>query len=470
MHKVPGLAQLDEFFRQFYREPNVLTYDPFSDLTFIYGDHFQDLIDYLKGTRAYQAVNGKTIAMLIHERQHYIDFNHSPVGLREIKSFDDRVNGLAGYVEHMALSGDKGAIDPNLRLAPLGLFYDTHLNRAATEVFQEKINPQMVVGLQSAVSAIWHPNPQPVLDRIEVEFTSPGDGSRLVTITVSPKSIFELSALGAQFNWRWSVGQSECGNQQEFDEYVGRLEEELFMLVHDFSQPDYIGAFHASHAVFRKNTPPNCTNFPLIWSLMYGGALARAALYICGTDNINEMRWHPNVVGRWGNTQEVLSRLDDRLIAVFYNLAWQSQSVSPIPTKTPADWVEEVLQYVGLTDTRHVLRTSTHTMHRIGNGIDEKTSAGKYFIDRIFRGIQLIDQSVEGESVDLGSLMFFDHIHPIDWGFQVTNEGQPVLIRPPKASNDEVEMRVNRGLSVWVMQAAIKNMRSGVLNCNPPND
>lgn len=86
-------------------------------------------------------------------------------------------------------------------------------------------------------------------------------------IGVSENSIYELSALSAEF--------SQAMVQDASEKNIISLEKQLYMLMHDFTKPEYIGGLHAAHIALRP-----CR---LLDSLFFGGLIAHISIMIAET-------------------------------------------------------------------------------------------------------------------------------------------------------------------------------------------
>ena len=466
MGQIKGLGQLEAIFKQCTNTSNMLLYDPVCNLAFIYGEKFKDLVLYLCGKISYTSLTTSTTGLIIHERQHYLDLCHTVYGMKEIQLFYRIIKRLARKVEQHA-QGSMHKPD-NLDYRDLMLFYESHLNRSKVERFGEQKRPTQALGYHAEVGQIWQLNPEVKFEKVEIEFVEPINQTKIAKITVAEKSIVELSALGAEYQWKKDVGFMSAKNEADKDTVFKQLEDELFMMVHDFHKPNYVAAFHAAHISLQQSASGFPGNFPLLRSVIFGGMIARLAIHVVGTSSAKLMKWNDEFLAYAGNA-DIARLLSGNLCAVFYNIILNARNITITPELTSQDWLNQVIYESELGSIQKILLSGSDEIARMHSNIKlSQEKADDFFLKRLLDGQKfLIEASHKiSERNEPEWLMFFGQVHPINWIVPLTNIGQPVLVQGPSISDEEADARVVRGLTAWGTRAIIKRIVQEVESAN----
>ena len=451
MGTIPHLNDLETVFRALHPADDVLVYDAVCDLTFVYGERFRPLVAYLTGEVPYSALPGDLASLIIHERQHYLDLSFSCFGLLQTTQFDATVRRVNADFEHVAATGRR----PPGGLSPLALFWESHLQRTKVELYDPDFDPLVVIGLRGEPQVEWDLTPSPHLKRILVEFSDPMRGTKVGWVSLSDRSIVELSALGSEYLWRWTA-ENDGASEEARGRFFDAVEEELFMLFHDFGQPDYMAAFHVAHQQLQRAPSGVRGNFPLLWSTVFGGSVARVAIQIMHTPSLSQMKWHDSLGAFFDDAEAALEQLGSRLTVVFYNLMLFGAEVPLGSSPDPGPWLRELLIRANLGDLGTLLGTSGRTL-RI---LRDRVQADRPFMrSRVARAAKTVDRAASrlksSDRPDL--LLLLEEVHPIDWIVPLTRLAQgTVLIQPEWVDQDEAGLRVARALDVWFARAAMK--------------
>src|SRR5580658_5239097 len=130
--EIPGINDLETAFLDFYGTGDTLVYDDLSDITFIYGSSFRDLIKYLSGEIRYDVLPLDITALLVHERQHFIDLCHTPYGFRQMLRFERTAQRVARMLNEVS-SPDKPLNPESVQGLGLELFHESHLNTSGVQ-------------------------------------------------------------------------------------------------------------------------------------------------------------------------------------------------------------------------------------------------------------------------------------------------------------------------------------------------
>ncbi|WP_422351146.1 hypothetical protein [Flagellimonas sp.] len=309
-------------------------YDYTTDLTIINDDLLSDIVSLKQGEIGEAELSLNSSIFLAHERQHFIDLNYSYYGLNKIIKY---FRFKADFERDSTLL----FVNPEFQT----FINDLKQRKKLVQPIDDIGNPILFIGLETQSnmsfsknsSGIWHFEH---INTIIYERKAPE--VEIAKMSLNEDSILELSALGAEYQHKLSV----------YGNHILDFEYEIFSLMHDFENSEYLSAFHIAHSSLRDGKyfdKPKSSNFPLTLSLLLGGLAARLAIAIVGTNSAKAINWHADFhrlcdLNNW-KVEELSQHCFSKLECVFYNIILFAKETTSCMSFQ--EWTIDLLQLLG---------------------------------------------------------------------------------------------------------------------------